>query len=64
MDQAIQLFGSVDSVYPEVDVRRRVRSDRFTSLLAVVECAQEPQVKFDFVATSRGLDYVAEVRAE
>jgi hypothetical protein len=48
----------------EVDVRRRVRSDRFTSLLAVVECAQEPKVQFDFVTATRGLDYVAEIRAE
>ena len=42
----------------EADMRRRVRSDRFTSLLAVVESAQEPQVHFDFVTTTRGLDYV------
>ena len=48
----------------EADMRRRVRSDRFTSLLAVVESSQEPQVHFDFVTTTRGLDYIAEVRAE
>lgn len=49
----------------EADIRRRVRSDTFTSLLAVMESAQEPpQVQFDFVTTTRGLDYVAEVRAE
>ena len=47
----------------EADMRHRVRSDRFTSLLGVVESAQEPRVQFDFVTTSRGLDYVAEVRA-
>lgn len=47
----------------EGDMRRRVRSDPFTSLLAVVESAQEPLVQFDFVHTTRGLDYVAEVRA-
>ncbi len=47
----------------ESDMRRRVRSDRFTSLLAVMEAATEPpQVQFDFVTTTRGLDYVAEVR--
>jgi quinol monooxygenase YgiN len=46
----------------EADMRRRVRSDRFTSLLAVVESASEPQVRFDFVTTTRGLDYVAQVR--
>ena len=47
----------------EADMRRRVRSDRFTSLLAVMEAAvAPPQVQFDFVTTTRGLDYVEEVR--
>ena len=47
----------------EADMRRRVRSDAFTSLLAVMEAARErPRVRFDFAATTRGLDYVAEVR--
>ena len=47
----------------EADVRRRVRSHRFTSLLAVMESAQEPpEVQFDFVTKTRGLDYVSEVR--
>jgi hypothetical protein len=47
----------------EADVRRRVRSARFTSLLAVIESAQErPRVQFDFVTSTRGLDYVAQVR--
>jgi hypothetical protein len=48
----------------EADMRRRVRSEPFTSLLAVVESVREPQVQFDFVTASRGLDYVAEVRSE
>ena len=48
----------------EADMRRRVRSDGFTSLLAVVEAAQEPQVQFDFVTKTRGLDYVDEVRGD
>ena len=47
----------------EADIRRRVRSESFTSLLAVVESAQEPQVQFDFVTATRGLDFVAEVRS-
>jgi len=48
----------------EADVRRRVRSPNFTSLLAVMECATEPPVvQFDFVTKTRGLDYVEEVRA-
>jgi quinol monooxygenase YgiN len=47
----------------EEDMRRRIGSDRFTSLLSVIECAQEPlRVEFEFVTTTRGLDYVAEVR--
>jgi quinol monooxygenase YgiN len=46
----------------EADMRRRVRSDSFTSLLSIVESGREPRVQFDFVATTRGLDYVAEVR--
>ena len=47
----------------EADVRRRVRSAGFTSLLGVMECASAPPlVRFDFVAQSRGLDYVEEIR--
>jgi quinol monooxygenase YgiN len=49
----------------ECDVRRHVRSDRFTSLLTVLESAKDPpQVQFDFVTTTRGLDFVAEVREQ
>jgi hypothetical protein len=49
----------------ERDVRRRVRSERFTSLLAVLEAANAPpHVQFDFVETTRGLDYVAEIRQD
>ena len=40
-----------------------VRSQRFTSLLAVLESApEEPQVRFDFVTETKGLEYVAELR--
>jgi quinol monooxygenase YgiN len=47
----------------EEDIRRHIQSDRFTSLLSVIESAQEPlRVQFDFVKATRGLDYVAEVR--
>jgi quinol monooxygenase YgiN len=48
----------------EEDIRRRVRSDNFKSLLSVVEAGKDPRVQFDFVTISRGLDYVAEVRRE
>jgi quinol monooxygenase YgiN len=47
----------------EADMRRRARSTPFTSLLSVMEAAREaPRVEFDFVARTRGLDYIAEVR--
>jgi quinol monooxygenase YgiN len=47
----------------EADMRQRVRSPRFTSLLAVIESVREaPRVQFDFVASTRGLDYVEQVR--
>src|SRR5262245_28292679 len=47
----------------EEDMRQRVRSEAFTSLLAVMEAAREPpQVQFDFVTATRGLDYIAEIR--
>lgn len=46
----------------EDDLRRRVQSDRFTSLLAVVEAAKDAEVQFDFVNQTRGLDYVLELR--
>ena len=47
----------------EADVRRRVMSAGFTSLLGVMECATAPPlVQFDFVAMTRGLDYVEEIR--
>ena len=49
----------------EADARRHVASAGFTSLLAVMEAAQEPPiVRFEFVTRTRGLDYVAEVRTE
>jgi quinol monooxygenase YgiN len=48
----------------EEDMRARVRSDRFTSLLSVVESAREATVHFDFVTKTRGLEYVAEVRSQ
>jgi quinol monooxygenase YgiN len=46
----------------EAEMRRRVRSDQFTKLLAVVESSRDPFVQFDFVAKTRGLDYAVEVR--
>ena len=53
----------VEAWSTEEDIRRRVGSERFTSVLALLEAAREPpQVQFDFVAATRGLDYIEEVR--
>jgi quinol monooxygenase YgiN len=47
----------------EEDMRRRVGSDGFTSVLELLESVREPpHVQFDFVSSTRGLDYVADVR--
>ena len=47
----------------ESAMRVRVRSERFTRLLEVLESSSAPpRVQFDFVTETRGLDYVAEVR--
>jgi quinol monooxygenase YgiN len=48
----------------EADMRRRVRSDGFTPVLAIVESASQHEVHFDFVTRTRGLDYVAEMRSD
>ena len=55
----------VESWASEADMRQHVRSPLFTSLLAIVESLPvAPQLQFDFVSTSRGLDYIAEVRRD
>ena len=48
----------------EAHVRRRVCSDGFTVLLSILETARNPRVRFDFVVTSRGLDYIVELRSD
>jgi quinol monooxygenase YgiN len=48
----------------EAHMRDRVASEAFTRLLAVMEASEEPpRVQFDFVTSTRGLDYVEEIRA-
>jgi quinol monooxygenase YgiN len=48
----------------EGDMRRRVQSQPFTSVLGLVESVREPpHFQFDFVSSIRGLDYIEEVRA-
>ena len=47
----------------EKAIEARVRSDRFTMLLEVVERAPDnPKVEFEFVAKRQGLEYVEAVR--
>jgi quinol monooxygenase YgiN len=46
----------------EAEMRQRVRSDKFTALLSVIEAADDPQVRFEFIGGTRGLDYVEEIR--
>lgn len=47
----------------EAAMEARVKSDRFTQLLEVLEAAPvAPIVQFDFVARQAGLDYVEAVR--
>ena len=47
----------------EDDIRRRVQSPSFTSVLGLVESVREPpHVQFDFVSFTRGLDFIEEVR--
>lgn len=46
----------------EAAMRRRVRTEDFTTLLEMIEATRNPHVQFDFVGVTRGLDYVAEVR--
>ena len=47
----------------EAAMRERVRSQSFTLLLAILESVRQPRVQFDFVTSTRGLDYLAEVRS-
>jgi hypothetical protein len=61
VDYTVHYFEDWES---ESAVRRRVLSDRFTSLLAVVESASKAHVQFDFVTDTRGLEYVFEVREQ
>ena len=62
------VFGTADAIRyveewaSEAEMRQRVRSDKFTTLLSVVEAADEPQLRFEFIGGVRGLDYVEEVR--
>jgi hypothetical protein len=48
----------------EDDLRRRVRSDKFTYLVALIEdAADPPHIEFMLPHETRGLDLVEEIRA-
>ena len=47
----------------EAAMRERVQSHAFTLLLSILESVKHPRVQFDFVTSTRGLDYLAEVRS-
>lgn len=63
VDQPSRLF--VRSEWnDEVALKRYVRSPDFTQLLAILDMAAEPPaLEFTLGGTTRGLDYVAEIRA-
>jgi hypothetical protein len=47
----------------ETDLRRQVRSNRFSALAELIERATErPDIEFTLPEGSRGLDYAEEVR--
>lgn len=49
----------------EEDLREQVRSERFSRLLELMECASEtPLLQFQLPGGIRGLDYVEEVRTD
>ena len=49
----------------EDDLRKRVRSDPFLRLMAVMEEALDPPtIQFELAGRTRGLDYVAEARRD
>jgi quinol monooxygenase YgiN len=53
----------IEEFETETDMRQRVRSSKFTSLLGVIESAHQPRcVRFDFVTSTSGLEYVSQVR--
>ena len=53
----------IEEFETEADMRQRVYSSTFTSLLGVIESAHQPPcVQFDFVTRTHGFEYVSQVR--
>jgi quinol monooxygenase YgiN len=60
---ALVVIRYVESWKSETDLRRQVRSHRFSALAELIERATEnPAVEFQLPDGSRGLDYAEEVR--
>ena len=60
---ALVVIRYVESWKNETDLRRQVRSHRFSALAELIEHATEnPDVVFTLPGGSRGLDYAEEVR--
>ncbi|HEY7288650.1 MAG TPA: antibiotic biosynthesis monooxygenase [Vicinamibacterales bacterium] len=57
------LIDYVEEWQSEDDLKRELRSDRFTQLAELMERASEPPiVQFNLAGTTRGLEYAREVR--
>jgi quinol monooxygenase YgiN len=53
----------IENWISETDLRRQVRSDRFSALAELIERATEhPMIEFTLPTGRRGLDYAEEVR--
>jgi quinol monooxygenase YgiN len=45
------------------DVERYIRSDNFRIVLSIIDLSSEtPEVRFDWVSETRGMDYIEDVR--
>jgi len=54
----------VEEWLTEDDLRERMQSDTFSDLITLIEDAtQPPRIEFELAHETRGLDFVAEVRA-
>ena len=61
-DEAVLYFERWDS---EAEFERHVRSESYRRILAAIECSQKaPEIAFNFVNTSRGMDLINELRGE
>ena len=60
---ALVVIQYIESWKTETDLRRQVRSNRFSALAELIERATDnPDVVFTLPGGSRGIDYAEEVR--